>query len=753
MSMFASILALGTVTPSPAAAQGNDVMCDGLVATIVGTAGADVLTGTDGPDVIAALEGNDVIRGQGGDDVICAGRGHDVVYGGPGLDVMFGARGDDTLFFADGRNASARADTAGGSAFGGPGNDEIIGSSQRDQMLGGLGADTLLGFEGNDLIRAGRGKDLVDGGPGIDDLHGRKGNDTIIIEGNDSVRGGGGTNDRCIIEPGSSPSPLVSCEIIESDPETVGELPAVDGPLSAPHPTIENISLLWDTVGNANANATVTVRYRQLGTSVWLPALPLRNVSAGSNEGFSWGARHAGSIFDLNPGTEYEVQATFIDPDGPNDVRSISVRTRSVPAAMAGAPVKQATPSTLNSVLNSAQPGDIVLLSAGNYSEFEVNRSGTPGRPIVIRGLPGAVVTRELNIFGQSDVHVENLTVNGRIRFNGSDRIAITGNTINARSDRGGDGIVTFVRSEDSYIADNTVNGLTVWRESSLGAQGDNLGEGILVTGPGHVIEHNEVTGMRDGISFMEDNEADDQFSIDVIRNDIRQAADDGIEADFCMHNCRMIENQLTNTFVAFSSQPSLGGPNYFVRNTAYNVGHVAFKLYRGSQGDVLLHNTVVKGGDALGIYSGRDVTDLYMRNNLLIGGPGDTYNGFSNGSGQVMRIADLDESSADMNFNGYGSQTNTFTGQFASVSFASVAQMRSRTTETNSVQVNLSSFAAPVSYPDDGTNQYNPVDLRLADSSTAVNAGVTLPTINVGAPDLGALERGAPIPQYGPRN
>ena len=540
----------------------------------------------------------------------------------------------------------------------------------------------------------------------------------------------------------------------DPDPDPDTELPATDGPLSAPHPTIENISLLWDTVGDANRNATVTVRYRQRGTSTWLPALPLRRVTAGSNEGFTWSARHAGSLFGLNPGTQYEVQATLTDPDGPNDVRSISVRTRRVPTAMANAPIRSATPSTLNSVLNSAQPGEIVLLSAGTYGEFAINRSGTPGRPIVVRGLPGAVVTRELSIFGQSDVHVENLTINGRIRFNGSDRIAIIGNTINPRADRNGDGIVTFARSEDSYIADNTINGLTVWRESSLGAQGDNLGEGILVTGPGHVIEHNRVTGMRDGISFMEDNSVD-QFSIDVLRNDISEAADDGIEADFCQHNCRMIENQLTNTFVAFSSQPSLGGPTYFVRNTAYNVGHVAFKLYRGSQGDVLLHNTVVKGGDALGIYAGRDASELYMRNNLMIGGPGDTYNGLSNGSGQIMRV-DIDESTADMNYNGYGSTTGTFTGQFGDTRFNNLAEMRSRTTERNSVQVALNTFATTVSYPNDATGQYGRKDLRLARSSPAVNAGVALPTINdsaAGAPDLGAFERGSSRPAYGPRN
>ncbi len=534
-----------------------------------------------------------------------------------------------------------------------------------------------------------------------------------------------------------------------------GQLPPkTDGPFSAPHPTIENVSLVWDTAGRSNE--TVDVRYRQLGSNTWLPALPLRPVPGGSNEGFTWSDRHAGSLFGLKPGTVYEVEASLRDPNGSNDVRTILVTTRQVPTAMANAPVKPATPSSLSSVLSGARPGDIILLGAGTYNEFEINRSGTPGRPIVVRGLPGAVVSREINIFEQSDVHVENLTVNGRIRFNGSDRIAVTGNTINAIVDRGGDGIVTFKRSEDSYIADNTITGLTVWGESSLGAKGDNDGEGIAVTGPGHVIEHNQVRGMRDGISFLEDSEAVDQFSIDVLRNEISEAGDDGVEADFCMHNCRVIDNRLTNTFIAFSSQPSLGGPTYFIRNTAYNVGHVAFKLYRGSQGDVLLHNTVVKDGDALGIYAGRSVSGLYMRNNLLMGGPGDSYNGYSNGSGQALRVADLVESTADMNYNGYGSTTGTFTGRFGDTTFENFAEMRSQTTEKNSTRVDLNVFASPVAFPDETTTQFKPVDFRLAASSAAVNAGVTLPTINdsaSGAPDLGAHEHGSPLPSYGPRN
>ena len=63
----------GGGTPAP-----DPVTCAGLVPTIVGTAGDDVLSGTPGDDVIVGLAGDDVIIGRGGDDVICGGDGADL---------------------------------------------------------------------------------------------------------------------------------------------------------------------------------------------------------------------------------------------------------------------------------------------------------------------------------------------------------------------------------------------------------------------------------------------------------------------------------------------------------------------------------------------------------------------------------------------------------------------------------------------------------------------------------------------------
>jgi hypothetical protein len=393
-------------------------------------------------------------------------------------------------------------------------------------------------------------------------------------------------------------------------------------------------------------------------------------------------------------------------------------------------------------------PGDIITLGAGTYAGFQIERDGSAGAPIVLRGAAGAVVNGEIGLFFRQHVMLQDLTVNGRIRFNGSNDISITGCSITATADRNGDGIVSFLRAERAWIADNTVTGLTIWAEASLGASGDNLGEGIVVNGPGHVIERNVVRGFRDGISFMEDAAAQDQYSIDVLDNDIDVAADDGIEADFCAHNCRIVGNRLVNTFIAFSAQPSLGGPTWFVRNVAYNVVHVPFKLYRGSSGDVLLHNTIVKHGDALNAYPGRPITHAYLRNNLFLGGTFGSFNGFDSGSGRVIDLSTLVTASSSLDYNGYGTTLPTFTGRVGAVSFTGLTQLRALTSEQHAQQVDLGVFATQVDFPAAPLTIHALPDLSLASASVAIDSGEPLPSINDGftgtAPDLGAYEAGA---------
>ncbi|MCU1431979.1 MAG: Endonuclease/exonuclease/phosphatase [Actinotalea sp.] len=99
--------------------------CQGLVPTIRGTEGADVLTGTNRVDVIMGLGGDDVITGAQGADVVCGGAGNDRLSGGNGDDVLVGGFGDDVL-------------------------------------SGANGDDQLIGGPGTDLLDQGRGRGLAE---------------------------------------------------------------------------------------------------------------------------------------------------------------------------------------------------------------------------------------------------------------------------------------------------------------------------------------------------------------------------------------------------------------------------------------------------------------------------------------------------------------------------------------------------------------------------------------------------------------
>jgi hypothetical protein len=81
---------IGTNRPKPG-------RCGSRIATVLGTAGHDVLRGGRGPDVIATGSGRDVVRGGRGVDRICSGAGRDLISGGPGRDSLVGGPGADRI--------------------------------------------------------------------------------------------------------------------------------------------------------------------------------------------------------------------------------------------------------------------------------------------------------------------------------------------------------------------------------------------------------------------------------------------------------------------------------------------------------------------------------------------------------------------------------------------------------------------------------------------------------------------------------
>lgn len=520
------------------------------------------------------------------------------------------------------------------------------------------------------------------------------------------------------------------------------------GATTTPSPTIRNLTIEWAITGDANADAVVTVRYHEPGFP-WEQGYPLRRIPAGTAQGFSWTNRFAGSVFDLQPATTYEVELALLDPDGGCETRTVTVATRDVLRPIEGGGARTVTPATFAQAAASALPGDILQLDAGTYPGFTFTKDGTALGPIVIRALPGSIVniTGDVRLDGRSFVILEGLRIAGKIKFNDAHDLAIIGNTVTTTED----GIVSKTRSENLYIADNIVTGATQWNEAALGVNGTNVGEGIEVTGPGHVIEHNRVTGFRDCISTIEDGGAIDQYSIDIAYNDLSACADDAIEVDFCFHDCRVVANRITNAFMGISSQPGLGGPTWFIRNVMFNVLLSPFKLQRGSVGDVGLNNTVVKRGDAFGIFTTDPFSRQYFRNNLFLGGAGGTYNGYDIGPGNLLSL-EAATPSVDLNYDGYGGTSPS--GRFGTVRFTTFGELITLTSEKVAVPITAAVFATPPTIPASPFPALPPPDLRLAPNTNAIDGGFPLPGFEFGgiSLDLGAYELGASLPVYGPR-
>jgi hypothetical protein len=505
----------------------------------------------------------------------------------------------------------------------------------------------------------------------------------------------------------------------------------IPGRLTSPYPTMIHLAFEWTFTGDDNQNSTVTVRYKEKAAGEWREAMPLRRIEEGRQLGFSWKKRFSGSIFDLKPGTVYVVRLRLEDPDGGIVEKTMEAKTRPLPRVTANAEIHEIKP--------------------GRYDTL-FTKSGTPEKPVVYRCLDGEAKFTFIDVRKKKYVFIQHLSVENLnnegvgIRMDGSENCAIQWMNIHAVygivADRPG--------IRNCYISDNDITGTCTWALSSLGNDGDNVGEGIQITGPGNVICYNKVAAFRDCISTMEDQRAFNQVCIDIYNNDIYQGADDGIEADFCGSNCRITRNRITDCCVGLSSQPSLGGPTYFIRNVMYNIIHSGFKLKRFSRGDVVLHNTLVKVGVGLGGNSRMDYA--YFRNNLAFGGP--TYNivipgGYDTGLPYAADMIDPGLHSS-FDYDAIGVWGVPYQARIGDKPFTAV--------EKNGIErLDFNKTFSNVKFPQEpfAITQQAP-DLRPASGASVIDAALLIPNVNDeftgNAPDCGAYEAGQEFPEYGPR-
>src|SRR4030095_6258498 len=118
------------------------------------------------------------------------------------------------------------------------------------------------------------------------------------------------------------------------------------------HPTLLNLGFEWAIEGDANRNASVAVRFRRVDETSWRDALPLVRIGGEKvyrrreNLDYTVPDGFAGSIFNLQPDTEYECSFAMTDPDGISGParQTVKVRTRREPRPYEGGRVLHVYP-------------------------------------------------------------------------------------------------------------------------------------------------------------------------------------------------------------------------------------------------------------------------------------------------------------------------------------------------------------------------------------------------------------------------
>jgi len=557
------------------------------------------------------------------------------------------------------------------------------------------------------------------------------------------------------------------------------------GQLVPEAPTLVCLGVRWYVSGDANENASVQVSYRRKGEQSWHQALPLFRVGAseenseerllrdrGEERGwpFEIGNLFAGSIFDLFPGTAYEVRLALSDPDGGGATEVVTMRTRVVPVAPPPQRTLHVVPGDgggsgtesdpfrgLEAANAAAKPGDLVLVHAGVYQgTFTVTGSGTPGAPIVWRGAGDgeAVIDGQNGARGVSCNDIQNVFFQDlTIRKADFGMVAHGAKNLTVQRCHFYDNMYSFTAcrgsERDLYISDNVIEGRSTW--PTKGPQGDEEDRrGIEVGGEGHAVCYNRVSGFGkvygDGIDI---NGRGPNRAIDIYNNEISECTDDAIELDTGWTNVRAFRNHITNCFEGISTQPVYGGPAYVFRNAMYSLDYTQFKMHNHSHGMLYFHNTAVKRGIPWVLWTNAEVIRAVSRNNLFIGTEADYAMEFS----PQMTKCDFD-------YDGLGGGPFNAFLKWNGVAYATLADvMAGAPIEHHAVLVDAATvFASGVKAPQIYERQY-PLrmnDLRLSATTPAVDAGVVLPNINDGyrgkAPDVGAYEYGSELPHYGPR-
>ncbi|MCK6460515.1 MAG: hypothetical protein L6Q95_11555 [Planctomycetes bacterium] len=582
---------------------------------------------------------------------------------------------------------------------------------------------------------------------------------------------------RAIADPG-----IPGEEPVESAAFTIEVIVPAPGGLSFEVATPHQIGMYLPLGATAATDASATVRYRGPGETAWRTGHPLVRIVPG------WNGRDgpvppvdalAGTIFDLEPGTPYEIEVKVTKPSGVETHRTVA-STRALPGPGGPATARATPASDLRSVLNALRPGDVLEIANGTYDVpdgLPLDLAGTPGAPITIRGesRDGVVIRRSrsavLVFLRASHVIVEDLTLEGSgvdSFTSGSTSLGIDfwdGNphefvTLRRLLIRGVDqGIVASSPLKSVLIHDCELRGNNLWNAEFVDSSRTWDDDGIRIPGEGNCAFHNTLKGFGDSLAV---SNGILSAGVYFYLNRITMTGDDACEGDYGTRNIGFYDNHVSNTSTLLSLDPLWGGPFYCFRNVAVNTGRGPFKLNSQESGFLIYSNTIVRTEGEIPVgwiqYNNGNLRNWSYRNNILVyRGTGDPLVFEAGGNDPIDFTHNAWYPDGDVSWSSTGGDASSFAAIRLKLYETEPVFGTSRHRHDGDVVVGAEPFTTPLplgaDYLDEVTTQFVPT---LGATSAARNAGTPIPNVTDGysgaAPDMGAIISGRPVPAWGVR-
>lgn len=565
--------------------------------------------------------------------------------------------------------------------------------------------------------------------------------------------------------------------------------------------TPEQISIYCPTMRAPAAGTRIQVRYRLTGDATWLNAHELIWIDPAHSPTPAAYLGHAavesafaGTIFDLTPGSAYDVELTIQEPSLADVVVTGTHSTRALPAASGAANKTANSAGTIATQCAGLNPGDVLEIANGIYtlSGLQLTRSGSAGNPIYIRGQSqaGVILTDTtgsvIQINEASHIIIENMTIRGAetdhgtdtanysdgVRFWGGRAAPQTNITLRNLIIEGCDQGIVAAKAVNGLLAyNNTLTGTSAWdRAYTPNPLHPDLypnyawsKDGIRIPGLGNCAWSNTVQGYGDAFAV---DAAAYSAAVYFYRNHVPYTCDDGMECDYIQRG-GLYDNWFGNSATGISGDLVYGGPMFVFRNVFINVIRQPLKLTSSSHGLLYYNNTMLHAPEAAAfpnaVYDSAHWYQAYApgqwrfayRNNIFVGRG-------TRGSRLLYWASELDHAAWTHNA-WYPNDSVAWSVPYANVA-AARAGLPAITTIfgagqrfTDDVICASNPWDGTVTLGTDFTTQFTgtppTVDLSLA-AGVAKNTGIAVPGITTGysgaAPDMGAVIEGRPLVTYG---